>query len=287
MRSIRLGVIADPHVSLDRVEDAAWHNRYRLADARDRLVTALAHPLIADADAVVLLGDLAHFGDAATLSFVVEATRNTGRPAVLLSGNHDVLEDGVRLWDFTLPTPPIDLLASAGLVVEVHQVTALARAGWQPFDVASSMLIDDARGPQSPLLVLTHFPVSGALESRCRDAGFLYAAHLAQLAPPPPTAIRAGRPTVVLSGHLHLRGVAVDGDLLNIVFAALVEPPYEVARVDIDTGPDDGVGGACRVSYQCASVREAEPGQRLPVLDRPAGGYAWTAGQGWRAETPP
>ena len=55
--------------------------------------------------------------------------------------------------------------------------------------------------------------------------------------------------------------------MLQLVFAALVEPPYEVARVDIDVG-----GGS--VFYQCASVREPDA-DRLPVLDPPTGRWSF------------
>ena len=59
---MKLGVIADPHLSVLRDEPASWHNPYRLADAHDRLDAALTDPLFDDVDAFALLGDLAHFG---------------------------------------------------------------------------------------------------------------------------------------------------------------------------------------------------------------------------------
>jgi hypothetical protein len=60
---LRLGIVADPHLALERLEDARWHNPYRLADAHERLDVALAHPLLEGVDVVAVLGDLAHFGD--------------------------------------------------------------------------------------------------------------------------------------------------------------------------------------------------------------------------------
>src|SRR5688572_26001699 len=60
---MRIAVIADPHLSVLRDGTASWHNPYRLADAHDRLDTALTDPLFDDADVFVILGDLAHFGD--------------------------------------------------------------------------------------------------------------------------------------------------------------------------------------------------------------------------------
>ena len=63
MSVLRLGIVADPHLALERLEDARWHNPYRLADAHSRLDAALAHPLLDGVDVVAVLGDLAHFGD--------------------------------------------------------------------------------------------------------------------------------------------------------------------------------------------------------------------------------
>src|SRR5947208_2995027 len=93
-----LGVVADPHLSLQGGE-ASWHNPYRLVDAHERLDRALRDEPLADVDAFVLLGDLAHFGDRPSIQRCIESVDKTrvGRPAVLISGNHDVLEDGVHL----------------------------------------------------------------------------------------------------------------------------------------------------------------------------------------------
>jgi hypothetical protein len=140
----------------------------------------------------------------------------------------------------------------------------------QPFDVTGRRLVD-AKTVGGLDLWLTHFPVL-SLEDRCREAGLLYAAHLNLLAPPPPVLPPTRGPVVVLSGHLHLRAVAAGANVLQLVFAALVEPPYEVAVVDLD------VDGAS-VAYRCASVIESDA-ERLPVLDPPAGRWSFDPGSG-------
>ena len=113
---------------------------------------------------------------------------------------------------------------------------------------------------------LTHFPIL-TLEERCREADLLYAAHLDYLAPPPELMPAASGPVIVLSGHLHLRAVTTEANVLQLVFAALVEPPYEVAVVDID------VDGAS-LTYECASVVEPDA-ERLPILDPPSGRWSF------------
>ena len=280
MAVMRLGVIADPHLALERVEHASWHNPYRLVDAHERLDVALADPLLDGADVIVVLGDLAHFGDRTSVRYVVETLANRDRPAIALSGNHDVLTHGVRLEDEVRALGPTQLLSplaweaqapavkafeAAGAGLAVHEVVGVADRRYQPFDVTGCRMV----APDSATNVdvwLTHFPIL-TLETRCRDADLLYAAHLDYLAPPPQILPATSGPAVVLSGHLHLRATTTEANVLQLVFAALVEPPYEVARVDIDVG-----GGS--VFYQCASVREPDA-DRLPVLDPPTGRWSF------------
>jgi hypothetical protein len=256
-----------------------------LEDALDRYALALAHPLIADVDAIVVLGDLAHFGDRTSLTGVVDHSATVEPPVLLLSGNHDVLTDGVRLEQIIDAAEPKqvwcprrlatadalrDVFDDGGVAVDVHEVTGMHRRT-QPFDVESHSLIENAA---RPLLLLTHFPVL-SFEQACRDAALLYSAHLAYLSPLPAPPV-AGRPTIALSGHLHLRAVATEADTLQISFAALVEAPYEVAAVDVDVAP-----GQIDVRYECASVREIDR-SKLPVLAPASGVWSWSAGSGWR-----
>jgi hypothetical protein len=82
-------------------------------------------------------------------------------------------------------------------------------------------------------------------------------------------------PVVVLSGHLHLRGVTHEQHVLQLSFAALVEAPYELARVDIESND-----GGLTVNYECASARPPDA-EKLPILDPPAGRWHFRPGQGW------
>ena len=274
---MRIAVIADPHLSVLRDGNASWHNPYRLADAHERLDTALADPLFDDADVFAILGDLAHFGDRESMrrciSAVAEARRD--RPAVLLSGNHDVLVDGVSLDDeleaWCDGTDAAKTFESSGLGLQVQTVTALTTREVYGFDV-------DARtfAPPGPagLVVLTHFPLL-SLRRRARAAELLYSGHLSDLAPPV-APLPTDSPVVVLSGHLHLRGLVHEEDVLQLSFAALVEAPYELARVEIEAERDGLV-----VEYQCASARPPDA-EKLPVLDPPAGRWRCQRGHGWQ-----
>jgi len=281
--SVRLGVIADPHLALERIEAAEWHNPFLLADAHERLDVALAHPLLDDVDAIVMLGDLAHFGDRTSIRYVVDAAANDERPAILLSGNHDVLTPGVRLEDEVrargaahvvsplapaADAPAVKVFVAAGAGLAVHEVMRMTDRGPQPFYVSGHRLaeIEPAAGFD---VWLTHFPLL-SFEDRCREARLLYSAHLDQLAPSPELLPAETGPVVVLSGHLHLRATATEANVLQLAFAALVEPPYEVAIVDLDVE-------RASVSYRCASVVPPDA-ERLPVLDPAAGRWAFDPG---------
>jgi len=280
---LRLGVIADPHLAVERVEDAGWHNPYRLSDAHERFDTALEHPLLDRADVVVVLGDLAHFGDRASIRYLVDAVADDHRPAILLSGNHDVLTPGVRLEDevrargaahmvsplaSTADAPAVKAFVAAGAGLAVHEVMALTDRGPQPFDVTGSRLAEIDRSASFDVW-LTHFPLL-SFEDRCREARLLYSAHLSQLAPPPAVLPGDVGPVVVLSGHLHLRATTTAANVLQLAFAALVEAPYEVAVVELD--PE-----RASVSYRCASVVPPDAA-RLPVLDAAEGRWEFDPG---------
>lgn len=86
---------------------------------------------------------------------------------------------------------------------------------------------------------------------------------------------------MVLSGHLHLRGVATQGEVLQIVFAALVEDPYDIAVVDLE----DADGGLA-VGYECVSVHPSDAA-RVPVLDPARGRWVFRDGRWARTDARP
>jgi len=135
----------------------------------------------------------------------------------------------------------------------------------RPRDVTGSRLAEI--DPSASIDVwLTHFPLL-SFEPRCREARLLYSAHLDQLAPPPPVLPASAGPVVVLSGHLHLRAVTTEANVLQLSFAALVEPPYEVAAVELDAE-------RASVAYRCASVVPPDA-EHIPVLDPAEGSWSF------------
>src|SRR4029079_8781954 len=155
------------------------------------------------------------------------------------------------------------IVGGEGLDLVVHEVTGVTARREQPFDI--EVVEASTTADQRPALLLAHFPI-GSLEEETRDAGLLYSGHLSQLAP---LEFAADTPTIALGGHQHLRGVAIDGPLLQIVFAALIEAPYDVAAVDITHDAE-----SLHVEYQCASVREVDK-PHVPVLAPDRGAFTW------------
>ena len=99
----------------------------------------------------------------------------------------------------TPDAPAVKTFVAAGAGLAVHEVMRMTDRGPQPFDVSGSRLAEI--DPSAPFDVwLTHLPLL-SLEPRCREAKLLYAAHLDQLARPPPVLPASAGPVVVLSGH--------------------------------------------------------------------------------------
>jgi predicted phosphodiesterase len=294
---MRLAVIADTHVVVgDRAhEHVEWHNTFQLEDSRERLATAIAHSHLRDADVLVILGDLVHFGDRPSLEAVVDIVRSYPAPVVLLSGNHDVGEHGVRLEDVIAdagsaasnvwsplsarpPTAVQGLFDAAGIGLQVIEVTSMWPTPSHPFGVEARVVVDAPLG--SPGMTMTHFPLLD-FQRRCEEAGFLYSGHLAQLAEAPDLD-RGWAPHIVLNGHLHVRAVETQGSTLQLSFAALIEAPYDIATLDIERR-----GAGVDLSYVCVSVRPVDEA-RVPVLDGPEARWeAFTGAQPARGAVGP
>jgi Calcineurin-like phosphoesterase len=281
---VRIAVIADTHVALTRTEEITWHNPLRLADAHVRLAAALRHEFVTTSNVVAVLGDLSHFGDRTSIEHVVRAFATCGRPVLMIGGNHDIWEPGVRLTpilqevaaDSVTGTysnqngPAAKAFAEAGLGLQCWEVTGYNAEGRaRPMRTSCMELVPPQPGGLT--VTLAHFPVL-SLRDRCAAAGLRYSQHRDELAdiddaPPPPD------PELLLHGHLHLRGWQPAGAVLQLGFAALVETPFEVAAVDIE------LGSSVRVDVQCEAVVDSD--EPVPALDPPHGSWLLD-GRRWR-----
>jgi predicted phosphodiesterase len=203
--SLKIGVISDIHVAPEGTE-SAWHNPYDFAGTQARLAAALGLFAAEHVDAVFVLGDVAHFGDVESFSRVERVLAKSPAPTWIAPGNHDLLE---ALPAF-MTKPPAD-----------ERITVLT-----PGEV--ELQLNDGLG-----LVLSHYPlVSRHAELAAR--GLKYAGDLDNQPELLAALKKRDAPTLVFSGHLHVRDAVADGPVLQLLFPATVEHPFECAIVELD-----------------------------------------------------
>lgn len=278
---MRLGIVTDVHVSPPGSPPAAWHNPYDLEGAPRRLALALARLREERAGAIAVLGDLTNGADAASVARALDLLAASGLPVRLVPGNHDAEAGGVDLAG-AVARLDASLVRTAAPDGELVGGTRLAGVGIG-HDAAAARWqmggIEAAGWGDEPVILLSHSPILD-IEPKVIAAGLKNAGTFADPTGVGPGLAQRPGPTVVLHGHFHVRDAATRGPILQLGFAALVEPPNEVAVLDLDR---DGDALAIRVRRLPI---EPVPAERLPVLV-PAT-QAWRfAGGAWRDEVAP
>lgn len=264
---MKFGVITDIHLYPDpnTQKRFAWHNPYPMQRAMAQYDAALERCLAEGVDAIAILGDIAHIGDGASLDVALERAATTGKPVWVTPGNHDctVRADAIALAVGKRARSRVTLLDAVG-----ERDAALA--GWRlaGLPVASDDGGDSARSLEQPALdawqddpviFLTHFPML-SLAEQCAAAGLKYAGDLRNYADTTAHLQQRSAPTLVLHGHLHVRDELARDSLLQLSFAALIEPPHEMAILELDG--DSRELALHRRNVSIASHAAA----RLPVL---------------------
>jgi predicted phosphodiesterase len=217
---VRLGLVSDIHWSTDPDARGAWHGPFDFAALPGRLDRARAAFRRARVDAVVVAGDLANSGDVASARAVLDhLSSGLGRPLLVVAGNHDCDERD-------------DMLAGLGDVLSATEVGGERVVGVPIASEGGCLrwtgeLADGA-------VVVSHFPVLSR-ERRLLDRGLKYARDLTNRAALADRVAGDG-PVVVLSGHIHARETSAQGTVLQLSAGALIEPPHEIAVVDIEAG---------------------------------------------------
>ena len=93
--------------------------------------------------------------------------------------------------------------------------------------------------------------------SRVAGGGIPYAGDIVNRAELEAGLRAAGRPTVVLSGHIHVRCSTDDGTLLQFTVGALIESPFDATIVELDPAA---------LEVRRTSRRLGEPAPFDPVL---------------------
>jgi hypothetical protein len=270
---MRIGIVTDTHLEVDETRQDAFHNPFDFANARRNLESAIQRHRAAGVDAIALLGDLANAGDEASHLLGLALCEAGGLPVWAVPGNHDTDEELLALANrigartaTTIRIPSargecIDGMRLAGLSLQ----EVYPGRGWTHEHPEVDAWGDD------PTLLLTHFAAISR-EGVALGAGLKYAGDVrnhVEIA----AALRSRiAPTVVLHGHHHLRDAVIDGTVLQIGFASLIEPPHEAALVEV--GHDDGAF-IVRVLHEPVAPSAVE---HLPILSPAEGAWRFTRG---------
>jgi predicted phosphodiesterase len=269
---VRLAVLSDLHWTQSPATRAAWHNVYDFAGLAARLGRARAAGERARVDAVIACGDLTHAGDEASARAALERlSARAGRPVLAVAGNHDCLERDDQLERCLAGGTA--MLTAAGVEVAGVRITGVAIARDAEPGTFRSTGGGELVGAGRVGLVVSHFPVISRAE-RLEERGLAYAGDLVDR-----HALHArllgARPVVVLSGHIHARDSHACGNVLQLSAGALIEPPHEVAIVDVRVARAE-----IRVRRRAHVLGPA--GARTDPVLAPAD-EAWTFGAGgWR-----
>ncbi len=229
---MRLGVLSDLHCELEP-SGSRWINDYQPEHIDRRIDEALGWFAEERVDLVLVLGDCVQFANLSDLEHVFArlATAAAGvAPLATVSGNHDVRlgddfaecagANGIRL----LHDEPLEL---AGVVVAGVAVDR----GPKPPQYLGRLA--DSSGEAGLVVVASHFPALSEA-TRVAAAGLPYAGDLVNRAELESELRSDGRPTLVLSGHIHARCSAHAGPLLQFTVGAVIEPPFDATIVDVD-----------------------------------------------------
>lgn len=234
---IRIGVLTDLHLSPPGTPDRQWIDTERLSASRS--LTAAGLQLLNDhhVDVIAILGDLTDRGSHAEVEFLLDQLAPSPVPILLVPGNHD-LNTGPSLLADALadhPEHPATLARPTGVV---HHGVRIAGTGLRPtgsgWECAADPLPDPATWtPEHVLVWLTHHPAV-SLAATLAAAQLPYAGDLSNRADLLDALNAHAGPVVVLNGHLHVRGSATTGRILQLCHAAAVEHPHEASIVEIE-----------------------------------------------------
>lgn len=274
---LRLAAIADPHLAPAGTPPAGWHNPYSLDSSRDLFRIALRRAVEHRADAVALLGDLSHLGDEDSTDDALRLAAEVDRPILVVGGNHDLNRgpDHLPSAVVRLALPMLSMVGWHGVklgpsieVVGVPLTMGQSVYGARPGDGLPLSWPDIGT-----TVVLSHYPII-SLSDRLAGANLVDAGDLENVARLQAPLFAHPGPVIVLHGHLHTRATSAAGGLLQLSCAALVEPPFELAIIDLVRE-----GGDLLVRRRSEAVRPTSAA-KLPVLSPAEEAWRFSKG-GW------
>ncbi|CAN5485119.1 hypothetical protein BH23CHL4_BH23CHL4_04290 [soil metagenome] len=273
---IRFGIIAEIHRAAAGSPRLSWHNELLLDRTEELLDLAIAKIELANVDNLVLLGDLTNGVDDASFGTVLSAVSKTGIPVLAVPGNHDIaMPGGMTRFGHRLQGSEV---TAAPAALREAGATPVVLIGIERDRITnrlqSSSFPDPSPYNGETLIVFSHFPLL-AMTERLNDAGFKHAGDLSDRQEITDQLLRHDGPVIVVHGHLHLRASAVEGNMLHLSCAALVEPPHEVSVVSV-AGYDTSNPA---VRLESTSIMTSNV-NRLPVLDPAEQDWRYTD-NGW------
>ncbi len=261
---MKLGLLADLHWSVAPDAAARWHAPYDFDGIAARCAATVDALVAHGCDALVLAGDVTHGGDAVSCAAALDCVVGAATvPVAVVEGNHDVLLDA----DLVPSRPEVRAgWRRADAVARERRVT-LRPVGVDPDrrwarDRGLGPVAGDARAT----VLVSHFPLVPQAE-RLAGAGLPFPGELDDRGLLLELLGATRTPTVVLSGHVHVRDATVHGNVLQICVPALVERPYEAAVVEID--PLAPAVRCTRIRGGApVSARGAQPWLLAPVEER-------------------
>jgi len=272
---MRIGILTDLHLRQPGTAPDGWHNPHQFDTARQRLTAVLDFLDTQRIDRIAVLGDLTHDGDDATFYDVLAILATSPVPVWIVPGNHDLAIDASGLANaITNHAGQLEHLSgTVRPIADSWQVAGLGIArvpdGYDIDPVPDITAWNDA-----PTLVLSHFPLL-SLKDEAIAAGLKYAGdprnqqHLAI-----PLQARSA-PTLVISGHLHIRHTQAIGPVLQVSCGAQIESLFEVTVLDLTKWPD-GI-----VRWQATAIEPVWPGI-MPALSDPEQAWRWD-GTSWQS----
>jgi predicted phosphodiesterase len=242
--SLKLGLLADLHRTLDVNARGGWHNEYDFAGVGRRLERALAWFERQAVDVLLLCGDLTHDGHSNAMRVVLdECTATSAYPVMAVSGNHDVArgEDALAREIERVADPRLHLADARGQVLSGIRIAGLQvapRVGFLRSRLCELPPVDS--WGHAPVILVSHLPLlsraaaiaargmayPGDLLDRQRAAALLHS--------------RLG-PTIVVAGHIHARDVYAQDRVLQLTQAAMVEAPFDAAVIEVRREGERGV----------------------------------------------
>ena len=279
---MKLGIIAAAHLGPPGTRVWSFHTRYENVDTMVAYRLALRRCVQEDVDGVVLLGDLSNSGDDESLESGVRLAAETGRPLWVVSGNHDLFDRVEALDEMAqrvgadnvrLVTPEGDVvgrdLQIAGFSVTTGNWGYIPRSGDK---------LDTSKWEEVPMVWISHYPIISFAE-KVSEMGLMYGDDLEDLEEVARPLLERSAPTVVLSGHIHVRDTRVVEKVLQVSCAALVEPPFEITLLDLELE-----GGRITIRMESVPLVSSFP-VRVPALSPSRQEWFFESGV-WRSAEP-